>query len=128
MPVNWGDMFSSKGQKGGQSAGESRSDSSLDIKDKFSIHLPQQTAATSTESNQVGVQGKVDPVDQNKKIPWNIPFLNMMKPFQFPKEDGKGDITSKVQKSIGSGALQWTTTTKVRQKKKELMMYSPSSF
>lgn len=128
MPVSFDDIFSSKGKKGGQSMGsEGSSSSSLDIKEKFSIHLPPQIGATAASGcNQ---PGKGDTMDQNKKIPWStIPFLNVMKTIQLPKEDGKGEIANKVQKSVGSGALQWTTTTKVKQKKKELNMFSPSSF
>ena len=125
MPINFGEIFTGKGKQMNQAEPVNKS---LDGKENLNVNLPKQYPPFLAYSPPT--KGEVD--DQSKKIPWGgIPFL---KPIQFPKEHSqdlnKGDTSSNnsTVPKASFGALQWTTAAKVKQKKKELNMFSPSSF
>ncbi|XP_063425284.1 uncharacterized protein LOC134708568 [Mytilus trossulus] len=105
------------------------SGTSLDGKDKFKINFPPQFGTPLGNTQAIKSENITE---QSKRIPWStIPFLTVMKPIQFPKDEFKGEITSNVQKAMGASPSQWTnmtTKTKTKVKRKELNMFSPSSW
>lgn len=122
MPISFGDIFIPKGKSPQTPAVSLESSSSLDGKEKIVINLPKQYKMNTAQP----VKIDTDITEQNRRIPWStIPFV---KPIQLPKEVLKTEtINEQVKKSTGRGDFKWTTT-KVKQKKKELNMFSPSSF
>ena len=124
MPINFGDIFIPKGKNPQTPVVSLESSSSLDGKEKIVINLPKQYTMNTAQP----VKIDTDITEQNRRIPWStIPFV---KPILLPKEVLKAEtINEQVKKPTGtiSGDFKWTTT-KVKQKKKELNMFSPSSY
>lgn len=123
MPISFGDLFVSKGKNVNQTP----ANNSLDGKetDKFVINIPKQFGTQFANGHHSKSESDMQNMaDQSSRIPWGtIPFL---KPVQFQKEHHV-EATDKKAPGTISISSKWTTT-RVRQKKKELNMFSPTSF